>query len=334
MDNRISTSDHIFIAGSNGMVGRATTKRLIDLGYGNKKHYGKLLTPKRSELDLSDYNKVEDWFKENKPSVVIFAAAKVGGIKANQMYPAEFMLDNLKIQNNVIELAYKYDVKRFLFLGSSCIYPKFAKQPIKEEYLLSNQLEKTNEWYAIAKIAGLKLCESLRIQYGFDAISLMPTNLYGKFDNYETNRSHVLPALIRKFTDAVKNKERVVYCWGDGSPLREFLNVDDLASAIVFVLENWDPSNKFSNNYGEDLYYLNVGSGEEISIYNLAHKIAKLTGFNGEIKWDGTQNNGTPRKKLDCTRIFNMGWKPTIMLDEGLNRTLKSFNEEFNQSKL
>ena len=328
MQNKISLNEKNFIAGAHGMVGRATSKKLIELNYGNKKNNGIIYTPSRSELDLSNFEMVEDWFKEKTPSVVIFAAAKVGGINANKIKPAEFLLENLKIQTNVIELSLKYNVKRFVFLGSSCIYPKYAPQPIKEEYLLSGNLESSNQWYAIAKIAGIKLCESLRIQYGFDAISLMPTNLYGPFDNYDLSTSHVLPAFIRRFYDAVKNNEKSVTCWGDGSPLREFMHVDDMASAIVFVLEKWDPSKTNFKNSNTKNYFLNVGSGQEITIFNLAKKIAKITGYDGNIKWDKEQPNGTPRKRLDLTKINELGWQPKISLDEGLLKTFENFKDE------
>mgnify|MGYP001400960735 CR=1 FL=1 len=328
MKKKILLNEKIYVAGGNGMVGRAVKKKLIELGYGNEKNNGKLLTPSRSQLDLLNYYEVDQWFTENKPSIVILAAAKVGGIYANSTKPAEFLLENLKIQTNVIEIAFKHKVKRLLFLGSSCIYPKYAKQPIKEEYLLSGNLECTNQWYAIAKISGIKLCESLRIQYGFDSLALMPTNLYGPFDNYNLKDSHVLPALLKKFKDAVNNNEKYVTCWGDGSPLREFLHVDDLASAIIFTLETWDPSNKKLTNSNDENIFLNVGSGEEISIYDLALKIAKISGFKGEIKWDKNKPNGTPRKLLDISKITNLGWQPKITLDEGILSTYKSFGKE------
>ncbi len=318
---KIFHNEKIFIAGAHGMVGKSITRRILSLGYCNAKE--EIFTPSRSELDLSNYEKVNEWFTRNKPTIVIFAAAKVGGILANKMQPAEFFLENLKIQTNVIEISFKHNVKRFLFLGSSCIYPKYAKQPIKEEYLLSGKLEPTNQWYAIAKIAGIKLCESLKLQYGFDTLSLMPTNLYGPFDNYSINRSHVLPAFIRRFSYAVKNKDKIVTCWGDGSPLREFLHVDDMASAILFTLENW---NQIKMN--KNISFLNVGSGEEISIFKLAEKIARMTGFEGKIEWDIKKPNGTPRKRLDISKITNLGWKPTILLDEGIKQTINCYEKE------
>ena len=241
----INQDNKIFIAGHRGMVGSAIMRNLQKNGYHN------LLTSERAELDLTDNNKVKNWYKENKPDVVIIAAAKVGGIIANKSFPVQFLLDNLKIQNNLIESAFQNDVSRLLFLGSSCIYPKFAPQPIKEEALLTDSLETTNQWYALAKISGIKLCEALNLQYGFDAISLMPTNLYGPGDYYHPEKSHVIPALISKFDQAAKNNFKKVVCWGTGSPYREFLYVDDLAEACKFVLENWKPQKK-------EIKYLNV----------------------------------------------------------------------------
>ena len=249
----IYKENKIFIAGHKGMVGSAIARNLKNNGYHN------LLVAKRSELDLTNINMVNNWYKDNKPDIVIIAAAKVGGILANSKFPTEFLLDNLKIQNNLIEGAWKNNVKRLLFLGSSCIYPKFASQPIKEESLLTDSLESTNQWYAIAKIAGIKLCEALNLQYDFDAISLMPTNLYGPGDYYNPENSHVIPALIYKFDNAAKNNLKKVVCWGTGSPFREFLYVEDLADACTFVLENWKPEKK-------EIKFLNVGTGYDISI--------------------------------------------------------------------
>ena len=284
MKKLISFDDRIFIAGASGMVGSSIFRTLKNAGYGQSERNGVIFTPSRKELDLSDHLNVFNWFKKFNPSVVIIAAGKVGGIYANANCPADFILENLKIQTNIIEIAWKLKVKRLLFLGSSCIYPKYAKQPLKEEYLLNNSLEPTNEWYAIAKISGIKLCQALRIQYGFDAISLMPTNLYGPGDNYKTSQSHVLPALIRKFDEAVKNNIDSVRCWGTGDPKREFLHVDDLGKACLYVLENWDPSSdKYrldENNY--PLAFLNVGSGEEVTIKKLAELIANEFGFKGK----------------------------------------------------
>ena len=317
--------EKIFIAGSTGMVG-SSIKRLLK----NKlnKLTKNILTPSREELDLTNIEEVQIWFKTNKPTVVILAAAKVGGIYANKNQPADFLIENLKIQTNVIQTAYEFGIKRLLFLGSSCIYPKFAHQPIKEEYLLSGQLEETNESYAIAKIAGIKLCESLRTQFGFDAIALMPTNLYGPNDNYDILNSHVMAAMIRRFKEAKLNKKRIVNCWGSGAPLREFLHVDDLANAVFFCLENWFPNqiNAPKDSGGKPLIYLNVGTGKDISIKELALKIAKFTKYEGKIFWDHTKPDGTPKKQLDINAILSLGWKPKISLDEGIKRTILEIN--------
>ena len=267
------------------------------------------------------------WFAEQQPTVVVLSAAKVGGIQANSSYPADFLLENLKIQTNVIETAWRSGVRRLLFLGSSCIYPKFAEQPIKEEALLTGALEPTNEWYAIAKIAGIKLCEALRNQNGFDAISLMPTNLYGPGDNYHLTNSHVLPALIRRFSEAVEAKAESVTCWGTGSPLREFLHVDDLGEACVFALENWSPApNEFT--------YLNVGTGLDLSISHLAEAVARATGFSGTIHWDNTKPDGTPKKQLDVSRLSQLGWQARIPLAEGLAETVALFSKQLAQHQL
>ncbi len=315
----------IFVAGAGGMVGGAIYKRLKQEGFCN------LLTPKRSEIDLSNSLVVSNWFKEKKPDVVILAAAKVGGILDNANHPADFLLENIKIQNNVIESAWKNNVERFIFLGSSCIYPKFAKQPIKEEYLLQGKLEPTNDSYAIAKIAGIKLCQALNNQYNFDAISLMPTNLYGPGDNYHPENSHVMASLIRKFCDAVKTKSKEVICWGTGSPYREFLYVEDLASAVYFLLENWHPKSIESprNTSGEPLFHLNVGTGKDISIKELAYQIAKLTGFEGEIVWDRNKPDGTPKKLLDISKIKSLGWEPIINLEEGIKLAINDYRKNY-----
>ena len=324
MTKKILLDDKIFIAGSSGMVGSAIRRSLVKAGY------SKLLCPSSKELNLLQPEKVYEWFESNKPNIVILAAAKVGGILANFNQPTQFLLENLKIQNNVIENAWKFNVKRFLFLGSSCIYPKYAKQPLKEESLLTGPLEKTNESYAIAKIAGLKLCESLRRQYKFDSISLMPTNLYGPRDNYDLEQSHVMAALIRKFCYAKKYSEKKVFCWGSGSPFREFLHVDDLGDAVKFVIENWDPDgiNAPKDNLNNPLYLLNVGTGEDISIKDLAYKIARICKFEGEIHWDKSKPDGTPKKLLDISAIKNLGWSPKISLDEGIKSTITEFQKQ------
>ena len=329
MNKIILKKERIFIAGAYGMAGSAIKRSLIKFGYGRNKHNGVILTPTRKELDLLNANAVETWFIKNKPTIVIIAAAKVGGIQANNSMPTDFLLKNLKIQNNVIENSWKANIKRLLFLGSSCIYPKFAKQPIKEEYLLESQLETTNQWYAIAKIAGLKLCEALRNQYGFDAISLMPTNLYGPGDNYHPENSHVMAALISKFTKATFESKSFVECWGTGEPLREFLHVDDLGYAAVFCLENWQPCNESSPKdlYGNALNHLNVGTGKDISIKQLAEKIARFCEFKGEIIWDHSKPDGTPKKQLDISKISKLGWSPKISLDEGIKETISKFKK-------
>ena len=315
----ITPTDRIFVAGHRGMAGSAICRALQRAGYSN------LLTASRTELDLEDGPAVQRWFAEHKPTVVVLAAAKVGGIQANSNYPADFLLDNLKIQTNVIESAWRSGVRRLLFLGSSCIYPKFADQPIREEALLTGALEPTNEWYAIAKIAGLKLCEALRRQYGFDAISLMPTNLYGPGDNYHPTNSHVLPALIRRFHEASERPEQglgtQVSCWGTGTPLREFLHVDDLGEACLFALERWSPG-------PEAIPYLNVGTGLDLSIGELAKAVAEATGFRGEIVWDSSQSDGTPKKQLDVSRLSALGWQARIPLATGLQNTVDLFRHQ------
>ncbi len=320
----------VFIAGGTGMVGQAIKNcyiKKIKKNYLEKKI---ILTPTREELDLSDYEKLDNWFREKTPEVVILAAAKVGGILANNNNPADFILENLRIQTNIIEISQKYKVKKFLFLGSSCIYPKFAQQPINEESLLDGKLEKTNQFYAIAKIAGIKLCEALTIQKGFNAISLMPTNLYGPGDNYNPMNSHVLPSLIKKFSEAKKNNSKNVICWGSGKPLREFLYVEDLADACLFIIEKWDSSllSRMRDKNGNPLYWLNVGSNSEISIKNLAEMISELVGFEGKVIWDKSKPDGTPRKKLDISRLETLGWTAKTNLKEGIKLTLKHYEEE------
>ncbi len=322
----ITPADRIFVAGHRGMAGGAICRALARAGYGDgeaaRAAGGELLTAASSTLDLRDATAVENWFAEHRPTVVVLAAAKVGGILANATYPADFLLDNLKIETQVIENAWRHGARRLLFLGSSCIYPKFARQPIREEALLTGELEPTNAWYAIAKIAGIKLCEALRLQHGFDAISLMPTNLYGPGDNYHPTNSHVLPALIRRFHEASLRPERgagtSVSCWGTGTPLREFLHVDDLGEACVFALEHWQPR-------PEDLQFLNVGTGLDLSIRELAEAVAEATGFAGTITWDTSKPDGTPRKQLDVSRLAALGWSARIPLAEGLAATVADF---------
>ena len=326
----IKKEDKIFIAGSRGMVGNSIKKKLIENGYKN------LECPTRKELDLTNSKLVNEWFEEKKPDVVILAAAKVGGIYANNKYPVEFLLENLKIQNNVIETAWKNNSKRLLFLGSSCIYPKDSSQPIKEEALLKSELEKTNEWYALAKISGIKICQALRRQYGFDAISLMPTNLYGEGDNYHEFNSHVLPALLNRFHYHKLENKGFIKCWGSGNPRREFMHVEDLAEASLFALEQWDPNKKGSprDEYGEPLTWLNVGTGVDIEIKKLAEMIADITCYTGKIFWDIDKPDGTYQKLLDVTRINSLGWSAEITLHEGLKKTYASFKKDAAENKL
>jgi GDP-L-fucose synthase len=314
----ITPADRIFVAGHRGMAGSAICRALQRAGYTN------LLTATRAELDLLDGQVVERWFAEQQPTVVVLAAAKVGGIQANSSYPADFLLENLKIQTQVIETAWRSGVRRLLFLGSSCIYPKFAEQPIREEALLTGALEPKNEWYAIAKITGIKSCEALRRQHGFDAISLMPTNLYGPGDNYHPTNSHVLPALIRRFHEAAEANAPSVTCWGTGTPLREFLHVDDLGEACVFALERWQPA-------PQDLQFLNVGTGVDLTIRELAEAVAAATGFQGEILWDASKPDGTPKKQLDVSRLAELGWRARIPLAEGLTDTVRLFRDQLNR---
>tara|TARA_B100001057_G_scaffold425050_1_gene448200 strand:+ start:1640 stop:2656 length:1017 start_codon:yes stop_codon:yes gene_type:complete len=325
----------ILIAGSSGMVGSAIYRAFLKKEKEGQYKKTIFFTPTRKELDFSVYSQVEEWFKIYKPQVVIIAAAKVGGIYANKNYPTEFILENLKIQTNLIEVSKLYEVKKLLFLGSSCIYPKFASQPITEEALLTNSLEETNEFYALAKIAGIKLCQALNTQYGFNSICLMPTNLYGPGDNYHPLNSHVLPALIKKICDAVEINSQKITCWGTGNPLREFLYVDDLAEACLFVLENWNPHDIDApkDKYGSPLYLLNVGSEYEISIKNLAIKISEALGYKGEILWDKSKPDGTPRKKLDISKLKKLGWEASTNLDEGITKTIKAYKRELLNKK-
>lgn len=304
----INSQDLIFVAGHNGMVGSAVLREL------NKRGFKNIVTKNRSELDLTNQSEVLTFFKTHKPKIVIDAAAKVGGILANHENPYDFLLLNTQIQNNLIQSSLKNGTETFVFLGSSCIYPKFSKQPIKEEYLLSDQLEPTNQWYALAKIQGVKLCEAINRQFEKNYYSLMPTNLYGPNDNFDLHTSHVIPALIRKFHEAKVNKSGKVVLWGTGNPFREFLHVDDLASAIIFSLEN-------KMNYN----LLNVGSSEEITIKNLALLISEITEFDGEIIWDENKPDGTPRKLMDSSKLFSLGWEPKIDLKSGLQATYQFY---------
>ena len=304
----MDTSEKIFVAGHRGLVGSAITRRLESEGFDN------LPKRARSELDLADEEAVQHFFAQEKPGVVIFAAARVGGIKANNDFPVEFLLDNLRIQNNVIHLAHQAGVRKLLFLGSSCIYPKFAPQPIPETALLSGPLEPTNEAYAIAKIAGIKLCQAYSREHGANFISAMPTNLYGPNDNFDLETSHVLAALLRKAHEAKMRKVRELIVWGSGKPRREFLHVDDLASACLFLLEKYDSPE-----------IINVGCGKDISIRELAELICDVVGFDGELAWDTTKPDGTPRKLLDITKLHDLGWQPTITLRDGVAQTYDWF---------
>jgi GDP-L-fucose synthase len=293
----------IYVAGHRGMVGSAIVRKLQDEGYEN------LLLRTSAELDLRNQQATETFFKEHKPDYVFLAAAKVGGIVANNTYRGEFLYENLMIQNNVIDAAYKNSVTKLLFLGSSCIYPKFAQQPIKEEYLLTGTLEATNEPYAIAKIAGLKMCEAYRSQYGCNFISVMPTNLYGPNDNYDLQNSHVLPALLRKMIVAERTNQPVVEIWGTGTPRREFLHVDDLADACYFIMQKYD---------GAD--WLNIGVGDDVSIKELAELVKEIAGYKGELKFNTDKPDGTPRKLLDVSKLHALGWKAKIELKEGVQK--------------
>lgn len=325
--NITNKNQRIFIAGSTGMVG-SSIKRAILKKMNPREENAILLTPSRKELNLLDSNLVKNWFIKEKPTIVILAAAKVGGILANSKYPANFLIDNIKIQTNIIESSLSCGVKRLLFFGSSCIYPKHASQPIKEEELLSDYLEKTNECYAIAKIAGIKLIEALRNQFKFDAISLMPTNLYGPNDNYHPTNSHVVASLIRKFLIAKRDRLPSVTCWGSGSVYREFMHVDDLAEAAIFCLENWFPFKETAPKdiFGNALSYLNVGTGKDITIKELAKKIALIANYEGEILWNNSMPDGTPRKVLNVSRLMNLGWDPKINLNYGLTETIKNLD--------
>lgn len=295
----------IYVAGSNGMVGSAIVRTLKANGYSN------IVVKSSKELDLKNQKAVFDFFSQEQPEYVFLAAAKVGGIHANNTYPATFIYDNIMIQSNVIQAAYEFNVKKLLFLGSSCIYPKFAPQPIKEEYLLTGSLEPTNEAYAIAKIAGLKMCQFYKQQYGCNFISAMPTNLFGVNDNFNLENSHVLPALLRKFIEAKQNNKQEVTIWGSGTPMREFLFVDDLAEACLFLMENYNGNET-----------VNIGTGEDVSIKELAETIMKIVGFEGNLIFDASKPDGAPRKLLDVSKINTLGWKHQTNLEEGIQKTL------------
>tara|TARA_Y100000385_G_scaffold26604_1_gene25274 strand:+ start:360 stop:1319 length:960 start_codon:yes stop_codon:yes gene_type:complete len=313
---KLNKSSNIYIAGHLGMVGSACWRILKKFGYSN------LIGRTSKELDLRNQSQVYDFLRGSKPDVIIDAAAKVGGIIANKDYPYQFLMENMQIQNNLISAAHQNNVSKFIFLGSSCIYPKLAPQPLKEEYLLNGSLEPTNEWYAIAKISGVKLCEAISSQYGKDFVSLMPTNLYGPNDNFDLQTSHVLPAMIRKFHDAKVNNHSNVNLWGSGAPMREFLYVDDLASAVLFALEN---------NLPKSLY--NVGTGLDITIKELAETIQSHIGHKGKIVWDTTKPDGTFRKLLDSSKIIQLGWEAKYNLKNGISNTYSWFLENKNHLK-
>ena len=305
----------IYIAGHRGMVGSAVWRALEKKGYSN------LIGRTSKELDLKNQQSVFEFFKQEEPEVVIDAAARVGGILANNDFPYQFLMENMQIQNNLIDSALKSGIEKFIFLGSSCIYPKFAPQPLKEDYLLTNSLEPTNEWYAIAKITGVKACQAIRKQFNKDYVSLMPTNLYGYFDNFDLQTSHVLPAMLRKFHEAKLNNEPVKL-WGSGTPMREFLFVDDMAEAVVYALENKLPE-----------YLYNVGSGKDITIKELAETIQKVTGHQGEIIWDSEKPDGTPRKLMDVSKMKDLGWSYSTELEEGIEKTYAWFLENIGSIK-
>jgi GDP-L-fucose synthase len=312
----IDKNSVIYIAGHNGMVGSAIWRTLMAKGYKN------LIGVSSKDLDLRKQKAVRNFIRKAKPDVIIDAAAKVGGILANKDFPYQFLMENMQIQNNLINEALLFGVDKFIFLGSSCIYPKLAPQPLKEEYLLTASLEPTNEWYALAKITGVKLCEAIRKQFGKDFVSLMPTNLYGTHDNFDLNSSHVLPAMIRKFHEAKKNNNAAVTLWGTGKPMREFLFVDDMAKAVVFALENQFP---------DHLY--NIGTGEDLTIQELAATIQKIVGHTGTVIWDDTKPDGTPRKLMDVSKMHNIGWKHQIQLEEGIQKTYNWFLENIENFK-
>ena len=314
---QLINSSRVYVAGHRGLVGSAIVRAL------ERRGCDELILRSRQQLDLTDQVSVRGFFEKEHPQAVIMAAARVGGIHANESHPAGFLHDNLLIQNNVIDAAYRSGVEKFVFLGSSCIYPKLAPQPIKEEYLLTGPLEPTNEWYAIAKIAGVKMCQAYRREYGFNAISLMPTNLYGPGDNFDLQNSHVLPALIRKFHEAKSRNDKTVEIWGTGAPRREFLHVDDLADAVVYLLQNYD---------AEPI--VNVGWGVDVTIRELAEMVMSAIGYTGELTFDASKPDGTPRKLLDVSRLHALGWRPQIPLKKGIETTYAWYKQHADEARL
>jgi GDP-L-fucose synthase len=313
----METTDKIYVAGHRGLVGAALVRRLHAAGFDN------LVLRTSAELDLREQSEVREFFQQERPDYVFLAAAKVGGILANDSYPAEFIYDNLIMEANVVDTAHRANVRGLLFLGSTCIYPKLAEQPLKEEYLLTGPLEPTNEWYAVAKIAGIKLCQAYRRQYGARFISAMPTNLYGPGDNFDLEKSHVMPALIRKFHEAKVNDDASVSIWGTGKPLREFLHVDDCADACLFLLQHYD-----------DEGIVNIGVGEDLSIADLATLVASVVGYEGKLVYDTSKPDGTPRKLVDTSKINRMGWRPRIGLEEGVRQTYQWFLDNVANNKI
>lgn len=314
---KLSRDSRIYVAGHRGLVGSAVVRSLKSQGFEN------LILRSHKELDLTEQGAVRSFFDEARPQAVIMAAARVGGIQANNSHPAEFLRDNLLIQDNVIDAAYRSGVEKFVFLGSSCIYPKMAPQPIKEDCLLTGPLEPTNEWYAIAKIAGIKMCQAYRREYGFNTIALMPTNLYGPGDNFDLQNSHVLPALIRKFHEAKCRNDKSVEIWGTGTPRREFLHVDDLADAVLYLLQKYD---------AEPI--VNIGWGKDLTIRELAENIMSAIGYSGTLIFDHSKPDGTPRKLLEVSRLHNLGWRPRITLQEGIESTYAWFKEHAADARL
>lgn len=312
----ITKNSLLYIAGHHGMVGSAIWRTLTAKGYTN------LIGASSKELDLTKQKTVSDYIRKTNPDVIIDAAAKVGGILSNNNFPYQFLMENMQIQNNLIDSAHRFGVAKFIFLGSSCIYPKFAPQPLKEDYLLTAPLEPTNEWYALAKITGVKACQAIRNQFEKDFVSLMPTNLYGTNDNFDLNSSHVLPAMIRKFHEAKLNNNAVVVLWGSGTPLREFLFVDDMAAAVVFAIENELPD-----------YLYNVGTGVDLTIKELAQMIQEIVGHQGDIIWDDTKPDGTPRKLMDISKMHALGWKHQVDLEQGIKKTYGWFLENIDNFK-